>query len=199
VHAGSRFAWDPFCVYAAVECSSTPTPILAPSSLGKSLAAWHKGPPIKEQADHRLQVQEETSMSIRAIPLLVFAFILYNLIALAFGGTDPGEALSRPIFSITLLSKGVWTFTWGDLIILTTLVLLFCEIVKSTFTSTSTLIDHALSMIVFVACLVEFLMIPQAATSVFFTILVATLIDVIAGYTIGIRVAKRDIGFGSDQ
>ncbi len=136
-------------------------------------------------------------MSIRAIPLLVFALILYNLIVMAFGSGDAIAALNSPIFTVTLLSQGVWTFTWGDFILLITLILLFAEIVKSTFTSTSTLIDHALSMVVFVALLVEFLMVPQAATSVFFLVLMASLIDVIAGYTIGIRVAKRDIGFGT--
>ncbi len=137
-------------------------------------------------------------MSIRAIPLLVFAFILYNLVVLA-GGADAAASLSKPIFSLTLLSKGTWTFTWGDFVLLITLILLFIEIVKSTFTSTSTLIDHALSMVVFIAVLVEFLMVPQAATSVFFLILIAGLIDVIAGYTIGIRVARRDLSIGADQ
>ena len=42
-------------------------------------------------------------------------------------------------------------------------------------------------------------MVQQAAHSVFFLILVAALIDVIAGYTIGIRVARRDLNIGSDQ
>jgi hypothetical protein len=137
-------------------------------------------------------------MSIRAIPLLVFAFVLYNLIVLVMGA-DPVAALNSPIFTVNLLSGGQWTFTWGDFILLVTLFLLFIEIVKSTFTTTSTLIDHALSMVVFIAILVEFLMVPQAATSVFFLILVASLIDVIAGYTIGIRVARRDLSIGGDQ
>lgn len=137
-------------------------------------------------------------MSIRAIPLLVFAFILYNLVVLA-GGADAAAALAKPIFSLTLLSKGTWTFTWGDFVLLVTLLLLFVEIVKSTFTTTSTLIDHALSMIVFIAVLIEFLMVPQAATSVFFLVLTACLIDVVAGYTIGIRVARRDLNIGADQ
>jgi hypothetical protein len=97
------------------------------------------------------------------------------------------------------LSGGDWTFTWGDFILLVTLILLFIEIVKSTFTTTSTLIDHALSMVVFMAVGAEFLMVPQAASSVFFLILVATLIDVIGGYTIGIRVARRDLNIGADQ
>ena len=144
-------------------------------------------------------------MSLRAIPLLVFSFLLYNLIVMSMGVgvTTAGEVASSGlwghIFSLRLLSGGVWTFTWGDLILLVTLILLFAEIVKSTFTSTSTLIDHALSMVVFVAILVEFLVVPQAATSIFFLILVASLIDVVAGYTIGIRVARRDLNIGADQ
>ena len=144
-------------------------------------------------------------MSLRAIPLLVFAFIVYNAIVLTLGvgapGTETvaGSGLWGHIFSIRLLSGGLWTFTWGDLILLITLLLLFAEIVKSTFSSTSTLVDHALSMVVFIALLVEFLIVPQAATSVFFLILVAALIDVIAGYTIGIRVARRDLSIGADH
>jgi hypothetical protein len=134
-------------------------------------------------------------MSLRAIPLLVVAFVLYNLIVLSMGV----EGLTTSIFSMTLLSKGVWTFYWGDFILLVTLIVLFVEILKSTFTGTATLIDHALSMLLAGAILVEFLMTPQAATSVFFLILVAAIIDVIAGYTIGIRVARRDLSIGSGQ
>jgi len=134
-------------------------------------------------------------MSIRAIPLLVFAFVLYNAIVLTLGE----DSLARQIFEIRLLSGGIWKFSWGDFILVVTFVLLFVEIVKSTFTSTSTLIDHALSMVVFMAVGAEFLIVPQAATSIFFLILVAALIDVVGGYTIGIRVARRDLSIGADQ
>ncbi len=74
--------------------------------------------------------------------------------------------------------------------------MLFAEILKATYTSTASLVDHGLSMLVFVLALMAFLLVPQAATSIFFLVLIALLIDVIAGFTIGIRVAKRDIGFG---
>jgi hypothetical protein len=134
-------------------------------------------------------------MSIRALPLLVFAFLLYNAVVLTMGL----DALQKQIFKIHLLSGGDWVFTWGDLILLVTLILLFIEIVKSTFTTTSTLIDHALSMVVFMAIGAEFLIVPQAASSIFFLIMVASLIDVIGGYTIGIRVARRDLNIGADQ
>jgi len=135
-------------------------------------------------------------MSLRSIPLIVIAFILYNVIVLLFG-TGVLDKLALP--EITMLSGGVWRFTWGHFIILITLLLLFVELVKATYTTTSSLVDHGLSMLVFVACLVEFLLTPQAATSVFFLVMIATAIDVVAGFTIGIRVARRDLAIGADQ
>ena len=62
-------------------------------------------------------------MSIRAIPLLVFAFILYNVLVLAFGA----EGLDTGIVSVHLLSGGDWTFRWEDLILLITLILLLSK------------------------------------------------------------------------
>lgn len=143
-------------------------------------------------------------MSLRALPLIVIAFILYNAIVL-LGGAEPVATLGKEIFSIPMISGRTagspvyWRFTWGDLILLLTMLLLFIELLKSTYTSTASLLDHGLSMLVFVVCLIEFIVVPQAATSVFFLIIVATLIDVVAGYTIGIRVARRDLNIGSDQ
>ncbi|MFT3732230.1 MAG: hypothetical protein QM780_12570 [Hyphomicrobium sp.] len=138
-------------------------------------------------------------MSVRALPLLVLAFILYNAVVFSMGLDVINKPEEHYIFQIRMMSGGVWGFGWGDFILLVTFILLFIEIVKSTFTTTSTLIDHALSMIVFIAVGAEFLLVPQAATSVFFLILVACLIDVIGGYTIGIRVARRDLNIGADH
>ena len=135
-------------------------------------------------------------MSIRAIPLLIFAFLLYNALALYPSDLSTDQFLRGPLFSIPMLNGNKWIFSWGDLIILLVLVLLFFELLKATYTSSTSLLDHGLSMLVFVVCLIEFLMVQQAQTSVFFFIVVATLIDVIAGYTIGIRVARRDLSIG---
>jgi len=79
------------------------------------------------------------------------------------------------------------------------MLLLFAELIKSTYTATSSLVDHGLSMLVFIACIVEFLIVPQAATSVFFFIMTATLVDVVAGFMIGIRTARRDLNIGSEH
>ena len=143
-------------------------------------------------------------MSLRALPLIAIVLIVYNIVVFAgglFGFTAAAGAeegiLRDVLFTIPMLSNEAgWTFSMGDLIILLLFITLFIEILKATYTSTTAMVDHGLSMLVFVVCLIEFLMVKQAQTSVFFFITVAALIDVIAGYTIGIRVARRDIGFG---
>jgi hypothetical protein len=132
-------------------------------------------------------------MSLRAIPLMALAFILYNVLALS------GLDLQRVLFKLAMPSTGTWEFRIADLIILITMILLFIELLKSTYTSASSMVDHGLSMLVMIACLIEFLLVKQAATSAFFFILIASLIDVTAGFMIGIRVAKRDIGFGTAE
>jgi hypothetical protein len=127
-----------------------------------------------------------------AIPL-----ILYNILVM-FAGGDADGFFHAPMLTITMIKGASWSFSRGDLIILVTMLCLFIELVKSTYTSTASLVDHGLSMLVFIASLVEFLVVNAAATSPFFFILVGALIDVIAGFTIGIRVARRDLSIGAD-
>lgn len=149
-------------------------------------------------------------MSVRAIPMLLIVFILYNVIAIlhpapspdemsALGAGSAADAIFRqPLFTLPMMSGNAkWTFSWGDLIILLTFLLLFIELLKSTYTTGVSLLDHGLSMLVFIACLVEFITVDSAATSVFFFVMIACLIDVVAGYTIGIRTARRDLNIGA--
>ncbi|HEX6611982.1 MAG TPA: hypothetical protein VF051_14485 [Hyphomicrobiaceae bacterium] len=138
-------------------------------------------------------------MSLRAIPLIIIPFIIYNVIALLGGDVPADDIFRKPLFNLPMLSGARWTFSWSDLLILLTMALLFAELIKSTYTATSSLVDHGLSMLVFIACLVEFLIVPQAATSVFFFIMTATLVDVVAGFMIGIRTARRDLNIGSEH
>jgi hypothetical protein len=138
-------------------------------------------------------------MSLRALPLIVIAFIAYNVVVLAGGNVPADDILRKPIFSIPMMSGARWVFSMGDLLILLTMFLLFIELIKSTYTSNLQMIDHVLSMLVFIACLVEFLLVDRAATSVFFFIMVAALIDVVAGALIGIRTARRDLNIGGEN
>jgi hypothetical protein len=136
-------------------------------------------------------------MSLRALPMIAIPLILYNILVM-FSSGDADTFFHSPILTISMIKGGQWSFSRGDLIILVTMLCLFIELVKSTYTSTASLVDHGLSMLVFIASLVEFLIVNAAATSPFFFILVGSLIDVIAGFTIGIRVARRDLSIGAD-
>ena len=137
---------------------------------------------------------------ILSIPWLIIAIVLYNMIAFSSawptaetGGTN---VFNDPLVSFDLISGSTWTLTVGDLVTIVTLVLLFVELIKATRTGGSSIVDHAFSMVLFMICLIEFLVVRQAATSEFFFILVVTLIDVVAGFSITIRAARRDFGLG---
>ena len=131
---------------------------------------------------------------LSSIPLLVVSFILYNLgLAGMFGEGPGGDPWLTELFSFRMMSGGVFSMTLGMLMVVIALLLFFVEIVKSTRTSNASLVDHLLSTFVFVAFLVEFLLVRGAAHPVFFVLMVIALIDVLAGFSVSLRSAGRDI------
>jgi hypothetical protein len=61
-----------------------------------------------------------------------------------------------------------------------------------------TIIDHIMSTAVFIIALVQFLLVREAGTAPFFMLLAICLVDVVAGYSISIRSARRDVAFTGD-
>lgn len=133
---------------------------------------------------------------IVSVPLTLVPLAVYNIIAFGVLGAFPGDPWTAPIFTAELVSGARFTLIIGDLMIIAALVLLFVEILKATRTGVVAMVDHILSVLVFVAYLVEFLSVPEAAHSVFFILTVIALIDVVAGFSITIAGARRDIAFG---
>ena len=121
------------------------------------------------------------------IPLLIFPVIAYNILTFVTGIVWASE-----VIGVTMVSDARWVLTVADLFLAATLVLLFVEILKATRTGRSSIVDHGVSTMVFIVCLIEFLIVPQAATSVFFLMTVITLIDVVAGFSVSIVAARRD-------
>lgn len=132
---------------------------------------------------------------LAAIPLMIVPLIGYNLVMIGLLGGGIAE-LQTTIFSTSMMSGATWTMSMGDLLIVISLVLLFIEVLKATRTGPWSVIDHMLSMFVFVAFLVEFLLVGDAATQVFFILMVIAFIDVIAGFSVSIRSAGRDVSIG---
>lgn len=126
---------------------------------------------------------------LAAIPLLAIVILLANL--LAFLGD---VAMAQEMFRVPLPSGSAAVITVGDGLVLLGLVLLYVELFKATRTQASTILDHALSLGVFVVALVEFLVLPRFGNGVFLSLVAMCLIDVIAGFTVTISAARRDFG-----
>jgi len=130
------------------------------------------------------------------IPLLSLPLIIYNLVAFDIVGNKE-NGWASPVMSVDMVSGAVWTMSVGDLLVVLALVFLFIEVIKSTKVGNASILDHMLSTFVFIAYLVEFLLVPAAATSLFFTCMAMSLVDLVAGFSVSIRSASRDVNFGN--
>jgi hypothetical protein len=128
-------------------------------------------------------------------PLLVVPFVLYNVVAFLFFGGSPA-GWSHGLFTIPMVSGTPWAITAGDFLLVIGIVCLFVEVLKSTNAGRSSIVEHMLSMVLFVAFLIEFLLAGAASSSVFFLLMVMALIDVVAGFTVSITSAGRDVTMG---
>lgn len=137
-------------------------------------------------------------------PLLVIPVAIYNIMAFAFGGgagIDPQISplmaqLDANLMSVPMISGVQWQLTNGDMLVLLAVAFLFIEILKSTSTGTATIMNHAVSMLLFIACLIEFLLLRNFATSTFFILTIMALLDVLAGVVVTIVSARRDFAVG---
>ncbi|CAK0754984.1 conserved membrane hypothetical protein [Gammaproteobacteria bacterium] len=124
---------------------------------------------------------------LRLIPLFLALFIVYNAL------TMTGINLSGQIFNLHLISGASWTMSIGDVLLMIGIFALYVELVKSTSTQSSTMIEHTFSLLVFIGFLIEFIVVKEAATSTFVLLMLMSLLDVMAGFTITVSTAMRDV------
>ena len=131
-------------------------------------------------------------------PLLLVPVVIYNI--MAWGGTAFTNAqavrdrLNEDFLFMPMTSGAIWTITPGHALICVGLLTLFFELLKATGIGRAAIINHAFSMVLFIVCLIEFLMFSAFATSVFFLITLMCLLDVMAGFIVTLAAARRDIG-----
>ena len=127
-------------------------------------------------------------MYLIAFPLLIIPFVLYNMIAFLLN-----LDFSTPLFNVPLLSGRSMSVNTGDTLVILAVLLLYLEILKATRLSSKAIMDHVLSMILFLGMAIEFLAVQQAATSTFLILVALAFVDVIGGFTISIRTAQRSV------
>ena len=119
-------------------------------------------------------------MFLIGFPLLLIPFAIYNIVAFLM----PGVGWTGALTTVHMVSGGDWSMSAGDMLITLAILVLFGEIMKSTRIGIRTVVDHALSLVLFLGMLVEFLLVRQAATATFFLLLVISFVDVLGGFAV---------------
>jgi len=128
-------------------------------------------------------------MFVLGFPLLLIPFAIYNIIVFL----TPGVSWTATVTTVHMASGQDWVLTWEDLLIAFSILLLLIEILKATRMGMRSIMDHVLSLILFIGMLVEFLLVKQAGTSTFFLLMIICLVDVLGGFIIGIRSSQRQV------
>jgi hypothetical protein len=123
-----------------------------------------------------------------SFPLLAIIVAAYTLLALVAPAW-----LEAILFGVPLLSGEMLPFRGGDLLLVLGLILLCVEVYRATSSSTGAILNHVLSLVVFIIALIELIVMPRMANMTFFLIVLMTLSDVIAGFTVTISSARRDL------
>jgi hypothetical protein len=136
-------------------------------------------------------------MFVLGFPLLLIPFVIYNIVAFIF--RLPDDIWTTQAATVHMMSGQDWVLTWEDLLLAFSIFLLWIEIIKSTRMGMRSIMDHILAMALFVAMLVEFLLVRQAGTSAFFLLMVIALVDVLAGFIVSIRSSQRRLEIETDR
>ncbi|MBF0135448.1 MAG: hypothetical protein H7833_11270 [Magnetococcus sp. DMHC-1] len=128
---------------------------------------------------------------IRSIPMFAYLLIFYNVF-LFQGVADAHLKILAQTILVIPLQKATVTATLGDVLIMVGVGALYVELFKATRSSDASILDHMLSMMVFVVFLVEFLLVAAAGTVTFLTLTLMSFLDVVAGFTVTISASRRD-------
>ncbi len=131
--------------------------------------------------------------AMKKTPTFLFLLIAYNILMFIPAGPEGGALVDATLFEFALISGAVCRLDVNTLFIIIGLHALYFEILKSTWSGASTIINHALSLIVFIIFLVQFIVMKQAGTASFLILTFMSLLVVIAGFTVTISAARRDI------
>jgi hypothetical protein len=128
-------------------------------------------------------------MFVLGFPLLLIPFAIYNMVAFLL----PGVSWTGTVTTVHMMSGQDWVLTPEDLLLGFSILLLWIEVIKATRIGMRSIMDHVLSLLVFIAMLVEFLLVRQAGTSTFFLLMMIALVDALAGFVVGARSTQRQI------
>ncbi len=124
---------------------------------------------------------------LRLLPFMIVALALYVATVLVLG-----MSVDTRLIGISLPSGALLAITLSDGIILVGIATLFIELMTATSPRATSLVNHGLSLAVFIGSGLAFLLVAGCGTGTFLVLIFLMLVDVVAGYSIGIITARRD-------
>ena len=133
-------------------------------------------------------------MYLIAFPLLLIPFALYNMIVFLLNAPLTDAALLIPLAADRQLPV-----TTGDLLIGLGMLLLYVEVLKAARLASKAIMDHALSLVLFLAMVAELALVPHAASSVLLLLTVLSFVDLITGISLPGPKQPQIVLEGADQ
>jgi|WetSurSiteA1Bulk_404760.scaffolds.fasta_scaffold122748_2 hypothetical protein len=130
--------------------------------------------------------------ALTSFPLFLILLVAYLLLAFGAPNVD-GQGLSGTLLALDLFSGAHFKLTVNGIFLVLGVVFLFLEMVKSTRTGPGSVMDHLLSTLVFAAFLVTFVVMRAAGNETFFLLMLMSAVDVLAGFTVTLAAARRDL------
>ena len=90
-------------------------------------------------------------MFVLGFPLLLVPFVIYNIVAFIF--RLPDDIWTAPATTVHMMSGQDWVLSWEEILLAFAIFLLWIEIIKSTRIGVRSVMDHILTMALFIACL----------------------------------------------
>ena len=128
-------------------------------------------------------------MFLIGFPLLLVPFAIYNIVAFLM----PGASWTSTLATVHMMSGAEWAMSGGDMLVTLAILLLFVEMMKAAKPGSRGVVDHGLSLLLFLAMTAEFVLVKQAASATFFLILAMSFFDVVGGFTLALRARRRDV------
>ena len=127
-------------------------------------------------------------------PLLAISLVVFAILSLT-GAANVGDTMwyDVTILGLPMVSGDTWYVTWGDFFLVASMGLLFVELLRSTRTGSESIMNHALSVVVFVVALLLFIIVKGFGNSVFFIYMSMTFLDFMAGFIVTTVTARRDL------
>jgi hypothetical protein len=130
-------------------------------------------------------------------PLLAISLVVYAVLTITGAvGSVVVPWYEMMFVELPMVSGDTWKVSWGDLFLLASMGLLFVELLRATKTGAESIMNHALSVVVFVAALLLFIIVQGFGNSVFFLFMSMTFLDFMAGFIVTTVTARRDLAVG---